>query len=68
MKNLTEIKWFDVAPGATVNEAATEAFNFVQLNDCIAKFYFNGVEVEVDRFISVVEIMEQFYRKMTGDK
>jgi hypothetical protein len=65
--NLTEIKFFNVMPGTSIDEAASEALDIAESYNCIVKFEFNSASIEVSKFYSIEEIVKQYYRKIRSN-
>jgi hypothetical protein len=64
MNNLTEIKDYDVLAGTDIREAVEEAIKLTELNKCVVRFDFNGVEMKVYHFSEVKNLVDYYYRRL----
>lgn len=62
MRELTEIRCFDVLPGAWVDPVIEEASDIAKKHDCIVKFTFNGIEMTVSSYESMIELKSKYTR------
>lgn len=63
MKNLWEIKEFNVLAGTSIEEAIKEALEIANCIDCIVKFNFNNVEMIIYNW-SDLEGEIEYYRRL----
>jgi sugar/nucleoside kinase (ribokinase family) len=61
MKNMTEIKYFDVLAGSDISDVAKEAIELAKKLNCRIIFDFNGKKLKVYHFSHLKEIIEEYY-------
>lgn len=64
MRNMIEIKDFDVLAGASIEETVKEAINIAELNDCVVRFDFNGIEIKIYHFSNVKAEVNYYHQKL----
>jgi hypothetical protein len=62
MKNLIEVKIFEVLAGTTIEDAAYEAITIAQKNKCLVEFEFNSKRIRVYDFMTQQEVCNQYYQ------
>jgi hypothetical protein len=62
MKDLWEIKNFEVAPGSNLSDVIKSAITIAQANHCIVKFKFNETELRVSWTSGYEEIIDEYDR------
>jgi len=60
-----EVKEYEVLPGTTIKEAATEALRIATLYDCIVKFDFNDIKLRVSNCNDIDEIVSYYYKGLS---
>ena len=65
MKNLIEIKHFNVLAGTDIKDAVIEAIRIAEEFNCLVKFDFNGVKMEIYNFSEFMEEVN-YYHKNEG--
>jgi hypothetical protein len=68
MNDMTEIKYYEVMPGANINEVAEEAILLVNKYNCLITFEFNNVKLRVYRFMRSKEIVNNYYEEFNKRK
>lgn len=63
MNDMTEVKYFEVMPGAVINEVAKEAIFLAKRYNCLITFEFNDVKLRVYRFMREKEIVNEYYQE-----
>jgi hypothetical protein len=64
MRDLIEIKNYEVLAGANINEVAEEAVFLAKENNCLIVFQFNSAELRVYNFMQPKEIVDEYYREI----
>jgi len=64
MKNLTEIKDFDVLAGTDIKTAVKEAISIAEHYECVVRFSFNGIEIKVYDFSNPKDYVDYYYRRL----
>jgi hypothetical protein len=64
MKNFIEIKDFKVLAGTDIRKAIKEAIDLADYHQCIIRFYFNDVEMEIYKFSVINDMVDYYYRRL----
>jgi hypothetical protein len=64
MKNLYEIKDYDVLAGTSIKDAIKEALEKAISENCIVRFDFNGVVMKVYDFDNIILLVDYYNRRL----
>lgn len=64
MKDMIEVKFFEVMAGADINEVAEEALSLAEKYNCLIIFEFNSAKLRVYKFMQVREIVNEYYHQL----
>ena len=56
-----------ILPGSNITDVATEVYEYAKKHNCIVRFKFNDVELEVfPNSLTPQQIVEEYFRKLRG--
>ena len=61
---MREIRWVEFDAGTEIEEAVRDACSYAKRWNCIVRFRFNGVELEVDTSSDVEKKVEEYLEKL----
>ncbi len=66
MWNLMEIKNYHVIAGSDISNTIENSIIIAKKHDCIVKFNFNSVEMEIFNFSNIQETLNYYHKKLKG--
>lgn len=68
MKDMIEIKRFEILPGSNINRIAEYSIEIAKEFDCLVEFKFNDVLLRAYSFSTPEELTNYYYRKLGKNK
>lgn len=64
MKNYTKIQYVEFTVGTDISDAAKDAVELARREECIAKFDFNGIELEASEYTSSNDLVSLYHLEL----